>query len=358
MHTTDTGLALTGLDLTGTRSPGEVLDAVAAFAADAAGAARSCSATAGTSRPGPSRRPPSADELDRAAGGRMVYLSQASIHSALCSTALLAAVLGAGRAGVRRVRLAAPRRAPRGPRHRVRLASPPVQRRAAQAPTLRTAASLGIAAVHECGGPGTSGETDFTDVLALGGAAQRQPRGVRVLGRADGGGEGARSWARSGPAATCTPTARSARRPPTCASRTWTVRRVLRPRVRHRRAGRGAPGRLRPPRRAGRLPRHRRPGLATVLAGFAGGRRRWSAWTGCGRPAPHRARGDRRQAIIAGLVELGVVASMQPAFDRLWGGEPADVRAAPRACRGRWRPTRSGRCTGSGWRWRSAPTRR
>ncbi len=27
------------------------------------------------------------------------------------------------------------------------------------------------------------------------------------------------------------------------------------------------------------------------------------------------------KAIIAGFVEFGVVASMQPAFDRLWGGE-------------------------------------
>ncbi len=35
--------------------------------------------------------PPDAAELDRAAGGRRVYLSQASMHSALVSQALLAA---------------------------------------------------------------------------------------------------------------------------------------------------------------------------------------------------------------------------------------------------------------------------
>ena len=42
------------------------------------------------------------------------------------------------------------------------------QRRSA-AGGVASAASLGIAAVHECGGPGTSSEDDFAAVLALGG---------------------------------------------------------------------------------------------------------------------------------------------------------------------------------------------
>ena len=53
-----------------------------------------CTGMAGTSRPGrirPRRRP---EVLERAAGGRRVYLSQASVHSALCSTSLLAAAEG------------------------------------------------------------------------------------------------------------------------------------------------------------------------------------------------------------------------------------------------------------------------
>jgi predicted amidohydrolase YtcJ len=41
------------------------------------------------------------------------------------------------------------------------------QRQAAQQATLRRAASLGIAAIHECGGPGTSSEEDFTSLLSL-----------------------------------------------------------------------------------------------------------------------------------------------------------------------------------------------
>ena len=43
------------------------------------------------------------------------------------------------------------------------------QRTEAQRTALRHAASLGIAAVHECGGPGTSSEDDFTGLLKLSG---------------------------------------------------------------------------------------------------------------------------------------------------------------------------------------------
>jgi predicted amidohydrolase YtcJ len=43
------------------------------------------------------------------------------------------------------------------------------QRMAAQRTALRRSASMGIAAVHECGGPGTSSEDDFSSVLALSG---------------------------------------------------------------------------------------------------------------------------------------------------------------------------------------------
>ena len=109
VHATDTGLALRGLDLSGARSAAEVLDAVAAFAATAGRPTRSCSGTAGTSRPGPTSTPPTAAELDRAGGGRRVYLSQASVHSALCSSAAAGrrAARDRGRAGVRRVGLGA-----------------------------------------------------------------------------------------------------------------------------------------------------------------------------------------------------------------------------------------------------------
>ena len=175
VHSTDTGITLAGLDLSATRSAAEVLDAVASFSAnltpDAVVLGHGWDESTWSAQ-----QPPSPAELDRAGGGRMVYLSQASIHSAVCSTALLAAatpevVATPGYDGSGWLRRAA--------HHVVRAIAlgsiRPAQRRDAQAAALSTAASLGIAAVHECGGPGTSDESDFTGLLALGGAANSRP---------------------------------------------------------------------------------------------------------------------------------------------------------------------------------------
>jgi predicted amidohydrolase YtcJ len=166
LHATDTGLAFDGLDLSGTRSAGELLDAVAAFAATrpADGVVHGHGWDESTWA---EQVPPSAAELQRAAGGRRVYLSQASVHSALCSSSLLPAAEGvAGYDPSGWVREQA--------HHAVRAvalgALTPRQRTAAQRTALRRAAAAGIAAVHECAGPGTSSEEDFASVLALSGA--------------------------------------------------------------------------------------------------------------------------------------------------------------------------------------------
>ena len=168
VHATDTGLAVDGLDLSGSRSAGQVLAAVAAFAA-----ARPVDAVVlghgWDESTWAEQTPPSADELAAAAGGRRVYLSQASVHSALVSRALLAACPGvegvSGYAGSGWVREQA--------HHAVRAVAlgslTAAQRTAAQRSALRLAASRGVAAVHECGGPGTSSEADFLSVLALSG---------------------------------------------------------------------------------------------------------------------------------------------------------------------------------------------
>ncbi|RQX12716.1 amidohydrolase, partial [Micromonospora chalcea] len=90
VHATDTGLALSGLDLSAVRSAGGLLEAVSAFAAGLPGDAVVLGHgwdESGWADP----VLPDAAALDRAAGGRRVYLSQASIHSALLSAALLAA---------------------------------------------------------------------------------------------------------------------------------------------------------------------------------------------------------------------------------------------------------------------------
>ena len=95
----------------------------------------------------------------------------------------------------------------------------PGQRRDAQRATRARAAELGIACLHECGGPHIDGEDDFASLLAL---AREEP-GPRVLGywgelpsRAASSGPG--RWVPSAPAATCSPTARSAVAPPACTS--------------------------------------------------------------------------------------------------------------------------------------------
>ncbi|MEV6970380.1 amidohydrolase family protein [Hamadaea sp. NPDC051192] len=167
VHATDTGLALSGLDLSAARSARDVLDAVAAFAATLPqGAVLLGHGFDESAWPREAQVPPTAAELDRAAGGRAVYLSQASIHSALVSSGLLTLAEGvAGYDASGWVR--------RDAHHVVREAAfagiTAEQRRAAQRRALEHAASLGIGAIHECGGPGTSSEDDFTDVLALGG---------------------------------------------------------------------------------------------------------------------------------------------------------------------------------------------
>jgi predicted amidohydrolase YtcJ len=162
-HATDTGLAFDGLDLSAVRSAAELLDAVRAFAATRpAGAV--VHGHGWDESTWPDQTPPAAAELAQAAGGRPVYLSQASVHSALVSTPLLAAARGVDgydeSGWVREQAHHAARAVALG-------ALTPQQRTAAQRTALAKAASLGIAAVHECGGPGTSSEADFTSVLGL-----------------------------------------------------------------------------------------------------------------------------------------------------------------------------------------------
>jgi predicted amidohydrolase YtcJ len=169
LHATDTGLAADGLDLSGARSAGEVVEAVAAFAATRPADAVVLGHGWDESTWGARQTPPSAQELERAGRGRRVYLAQASVHSALASGSLLAACPGVegvpGYDGSGWVREQA--------HHAVRAVAlgslTAEQRRAAQRSALRLAASRGVAAVHECGGPGTSSEADFLSVLALSG---------------------------------------------------------------------------------------------------------------------------------------------------------------------------------------------
>jgi predicted amidohydrolase YtcJ len=165
MHATDTGLALTGLDLRRARSLADALAAVESAARAARG--RPLLGSGWDETGWPERRPPTATELDRASYGGVVYLARVDVHSALASSALLAAVP--------RVREIAGFDATgwlRGEAHDAARgaafdAVTPAQRREAQRAALHRAAELGIACVHEMAGPVISSGDDLADLLAL-----------------------------------------------------------------------------------------------------------------------------------------------------------------------------------------------
>ena len=166
VHATSTGLALTGLDLSGAASGAELLDRVAAYArslpSDAVVLGTGWDETAWSAAVAPN-----AAELDRAAGGREVYISRVDVHSAAVSSALLAAVPEAADAvGFRASGLVT-----QEAHHLLRAAAfgrvSEVQRTDAQRAARAHAAELGIGSMHECGGPQISGEADFTGLLEL-----------------------------------------------------------------------------------------------------------------------------------------------------------------------------------------------
>ncbi|MFI5885505.1 amidohydrolase [Streptomyces sp. NPDC051554] len=172
VHTTATGLALTGLDLSDAPSLEAALSLVRDFAA-ARPADRVLLGHGWDAARWPGGRPPTRAELDTATGGRPLYLSRIDVHSAVVTTALLDLLPGFD--------------APDGPltadaHHAVRAtalaAITPEQRVEAQRTALARAASLGVGSVHECAGPEISSEDDFTGLLRL--AAEEL--GPRVAG--------------------------------------------------------------------------------------------------------------------------------------------------------------------------------
>ncbi|MFE9678222.1 amidohydrolase [Streptomyces sp. NPDC006259] len=176
VHATATGLALTGLDLSAAPSLEAALARVRDFAAARPGDKVLLGHGWDASR-WPGGRPPTRAELDEATGGRPLYLSRIDVHSAVVSTALLDLTPGLGRAGAAND---APLTA--DAHHAVRAAAfaavTPAQRAEAQRAALAHAASLGIGSVHECAGPEISSEDDFTALLRL---AAEEP-GPRVVG--------------------------------------------------------------------------------------------------------------------------------------------------------------------------------
>ena len=163
VHCTDAGLALVGLDLRGARSLTEALDLLRAHAAasDAALIWGHGWDDAGW----PERRPPSRHEIDAAVGHRPTYLSRIDVHSAVVSTAI-GDRLDPGRVGF----------TPDGPltqdshheaRRLARSLLSDADRSAAQRAFLTHAASRGMVEVHECAFSDPQALADLAGLLAL-----------------------------------------------------------------------------------------------------------------------------------------------------------------------------------------------
>ncbi len=164
VHVTATGLALDGLDLSGAPSLAVALDRLAEHVRR-----HPAAVVLGTNwdeTAWPEARPPTAADLDRAAGGAAVYLSRVDGHCAVVSSALAARCGAAGRRG-----WLEDGRCRGEAHHAARTAAydsvSAGQRRAAQRRTRAHAAGLGIAALHEMAGPEVSSADDLSDLLAL-----------------------------------------------------------------------------------------------------------------------------------------------------------------------------------------------
>jgi predicted amidohydrolase YtcJ len=164
VHVTETGLQLTGVDLTGARSLPQLLAAVEA--ATRRGRGRPVLGHGWDEALLAEGRPPTRAELDRAAAGGAVYLSRVDVHSAVISSALAAASGAKGLAGWDddgRVERAAHHAA----RDFTRGTLTTTARLQLQLTALRAAAAAGIVAVHEMSAPHIAPEDDLRALLDL-----------------------------------------------------------------------------------------------------------------------------------------------------------------------------------------------
>ena len=172
VHLTATGLTVTGLDLRPATSLRHCLQLLDDFARTHPGPIWGH----GWDESGwPERTPPSTADVDGAVGDRPAYLARVDVHSAAASTALRR--LAPGLADAPGFSAAQPLTG--DAHHLVRSAArdglTPDQRRHAQLAALDTAAAFGIVAVHECAGPNIGGLADWNEVRGI-------EHGVEVVG--------------------------------------------------------------------------------------------------------------------------------------------------------------------------------
>lgn len=320
VHATATGLALTGLDLTGATSLPDALSRVRSYVErHPSGIVLGSGWDEST---WPERRPPTRTELDDAGHGRATYLTRVDVHSALASSALMAEVPqcfgvdGSPRDDAdAQVRLSAHHLV----RSRAMGSVGPAQRSRAQRATLEHAAAGGIALVVEMAGPDVSSEADLAALLG----EARLPGTVGVkaywgeLGRTDI----VREWGLAGAGGDLFADG-------AIGSRTAALGE---PYADDPAAGCGhlwfgadeVADHVRACTRAGIQAGFHAIGDAAVGAVIAGVER---VAADLGRPAVRRLhhRIEHCEMLDADLIRrmsaLGLVASVQPVFDRLWGG--------------------------------------
>ncbi|WP_427017784.1 amidohydrolase [Pseudarthrobacter sp. P1] len=166
VHVTETGLALGSVDLGVAATLGLALDLVAAAAAAAPGIVLG---HGWDENNWPEGRPPTLAELERAAPGRMVYLSRVDVHSAVVSAAL------AGHCGLAELdgwlgEGLVVREAHHGARAESRRLEP-AERTRVQRRALDAAAAAGYVAVAEMAAPHVGSAEDLASLAALSGAA-------------------------------------------------------------------------------------------------------------------------------------------------------------------------------------------
>jgi predicted amidohydrolase YtcJ len=172
VHVTETGLALEGLDLRAARSVREILTAVEN--ATRAGRGRPVLGHGWDERALAEGRPPTRAELDRAGAGGVVQLSRVDGHSSVVSTALAVAAGASRRQG-----WTDDGRVEREAHHAVRAATRENLSRGArrhlQRVALRAAAAAGIGCVQEMSAPHIAPESDLAALAAQAGPGGEEP---------------------------------------------------------------------------------------------------------------------------------------------------------------------------------------
>jgi predicted amidohydrolase YtcJ len=163
VHATATGLALTGIDLTGAVSAADCLDRLARHADTCTDAV--IIGTRWDDFGWPEQRPPHAEQLAQAAPGRRVLLIRVDGHSCLVDSGTLAQLALPELKGVDRDADGAPtgllrESASEAAQTFVRGLLRPAQLAAARRAACERAAALGIGSFHEMGHPGLSGLED------------------------------------------------------------------------------------------------------------------------------------------------------------------------------------------------------